>query len=182
MIDDMRSVRSLAAVLVVLVFGAGCAGEVVELDENAVRAGQESNTATGPVEADDPYGACERDTSDPNRPFHYVCTAGGGDCTGWGSGTAVCSAVTYQCDYDQVFHQVCDHPCQTAEDCPVPKTGNAHAICQPEVHACQLTCDESTTCPDGYVCTPTADWGLSSGGVPIPAPFMCMQTLVIQGP
>ena len=174
---------SAGSLLIVLTLGvAACGGVAEESREAPLEAGQGSVVASRSANPDDPYGACER-VPEPSQPFHYVCTAGSVDCTGWGGGQTVCNAGTSECINDQTFHLVCDHGCDTANDCPVPTTGTARAICQPDVHACQLTCDESTTCPDGYVCQSTSDWGLStSGGVRIPAPFMCMQTFVIHGP
>jgi hypothetical protein len=117
----------------------------------------------------DPFGAC---LVDQHTHGWFDCSQGNTTCTGWGGGTCV------QGDCPAVYHAVCDHTCQVDADCPVPATGNVQPICQTSVHSCQLPCDNNHSCPNGYVCQSTRDWGLFDGsGNPIPAPFMCMQTI-----
>jgi hypothetical protein len=129
-------------------------------------------TAADPA---DPYGACTlaQAPSPYGAQTTYQCSTGG-DCTGWGSGTVSCPG-----NYDETDHMVCDHPCDTDESCPVPGSGTAIPVCLSTVHACELPCDDTTLCPDGYACQSTDDWGVSSSNK---LPFMCMQTMRVTSP
>lgn len=129
----------------------------------------------GPIDGD-PYGACELDLDTAVFPFR--CNVPDTACTGFGTGTRVIGPETTS--FVETYHVVCDHICETAADCPVPRTGNAEPVCLDSVHACELRCDDDLTCPDGYVCQDTGNWGLSNSYGNIPLPRICMQTFVIE--
>lgn len=120
----------------------------------------------------DPYGSCELTNS---RGLPFACSVSGVPCAGWG-GASLGLCADADCE-TEAFRVVCDHSCAMDIDCPVPSSGNAVPVCISGLHACELPCDESTTCPDGYACESTASWGVEHNGVPATLPFICMQTL-----
>lgn len=120
-----------------------------------------------PARSMDPYGSCQVPEGSTEH-FPFECSTGTTTCTGWGG-----PCTPEGCDD---YYVVCDHTCMSDGDCPVPLTGDAVPVCNESVHACNLVCDETTTCPDGYVCQSTEQWGLlDSNGAPVPPPFLCME-------
>jgi hypothetical protein len=160
----------LGAVSLALLGMPGCEGRLApeiidELHNSGADAPEHAN-------ADDPYGTCVLGGDSDVFPFR--CNRPDTACTGWGGGLSRPCAEG-SCLH-QTFHVVCDHTCETADDCPVPLSGDVVPVCIERVHACQLPCDDDTSCPDGYSCQSTADWGLSDADGPIPLARLCLQT------
>jgi hypothetical protein len=173
---DYRRGSVAAIVLAASALACGCA----PADETAVARNDEALGTVVPnvaADPDDPYTCTARE--DPALPDWFPsieCTASDGGCTGWGGG-GYCDESG--CEVGP-FNTYCDLPCQSDADCPLPLTGTARPICHPGVHACQLPCGDDVACPVGMACMDTSPWGLSDSNGPIPAPFMCMQSLDIE--
>lgn len=150
--------------------GGAAAGGAEGVGGHAV--GGVGNVSVDPVGAAtadpaDPYGSCEPVAEADFPSFPFGCSTPDTACTGWGSA------------FNSTYFVVCDHTCETSADCPTPSTGDAVPTCLDSVHACELPCDDETTCPNGYQCVSTEEWGLSSGGEPVPLPFICMQLYTV---
>lgn len=138
-------------------------------------AGPDSGTGSGnSANPDDPFGAClDTSVGDPS----FACSQRGAPCAGGGHGHSQTGDDGY---ISGEYHVMCDHRCDVDADCPVPETGDSRPVCQTDYQFCQLPCDPSTICPDGYTCQPTDEWLAKDGdGNPIALPFLCMQTITV---
>ena len=144
------------------------------IGENEIAANEIA--ADEPADPDDPFGACEVVGGPTEGLIEFRCSQGGVACTGWGAAGG-CNEIGC---YAEPFNAICDHHCETDADCPVPETGDVEPVCHTGVRACQLPCGPGDTCPDGFTCKSTAEWGLSHESGPIPPPFQCMQTLEVE--
>jgi hypothetical protein len=131
----------------------------------------ELEAITGEVDADEPWGECF-DVSEPgDMPQPSSCSAGG-SCYGLGQLVP---------EEELTWVVGCNHPCETAADCPTPLSGTAVAVCDhagaPEVPgACWLTCDGGAACPDGFECIEGAE--LEGIGPKTGSESACMQVFV----
>lgn len=56
-------------------------------------------------------------------------------------------------DFLEPDYTVCTQPCDQDEDCPVPASGDATAMCAGQGgNQCLLDCSDDATCPDGMEC------------------------------
>jgi hypothetical protein len=155
---------------------AGCGTSALD---DADEQGLAAQSASKPVDPDDPFGACvleqarlEEFLPDYFAPEFGQCTQPDpevtlGACFGWAGPTELC---TYR------YWTYCTHFCHTDADCPSPKTGNAKVACGGAV--CELPCNKNTICPDGFTCADPADRGISGTGV---RP-LCVQYIELEVP
>jgi hypothetical protein len=167
--DYMRILSMLTFAITGLGFCACGAEHVSAVDESD---NELSLIAENPPNPEDPYGSCILDETSSDM-FPFECSANGNTCWGWGEG-GHCDE--NGCDFGP-YYAVCSHTCETDSECPVPITGDAKPICREGHSACELPCDETTTCPDGSTCVATSTPGVIDeiDGNPMPSPYLCMQ-------
>lgn len=146
--------RIIAAVtLSMAALGLGMPGCTAE-HASAIEDSESVQAVTGVADENDPFGSCVLDDTQTEGLFPGTCSSTGGLCDGWSQ--IGCTDNNELCPYGN-FWVRCVHTCEENSDCPVPQTGTAEPRCR---GLCELPCDDSTVCPDGFFC---ADSGLYLG-------------------
>ncbi len=125
----------------------GCTAERA----SAIDVSESVQEVNGVADENDPWGACVVNDTQTEGIFPGSCSNGGLcdalrgalGCTSWEQGL---------CPYGN-FWATCLHECEDNSDCPSPQTGTAQPECGNG--RCQLPCDASTDCPDGFACYDT---------------------------
>lgn len=132
-----------------------------------------------PADPNDPFGSCELVSYEDYDDF--VCSVDGSNCLGGGSLGPNSDGESWTAD----LQNYCLHGCTADSECPVPNTGNAVPRCPlrgGSMAFCELPCDATTTCPDGFVCAwdgNLIDTNEEDGSLKDTARFVCVQHAVV---
>lgn len=155
---------------------SACTAEHVAAIDETSQGVQGEQTQADP---NDPFGSCEVVPYEDYDEFE--CSLDGSDCFGGGSFAPGSDGESWMAD----VRNYCRHVCEIDSDCPVPNTGDAVPRC-PQVGLgngfCELPCDATTTCPDGFVCAwdrNLLDTNEEDGTLKEDARFVCVQHTVV---
>jgi len=152
----------------VLGLASSCAAQHASaVDAKDDELSSETPVDRGEANPNDPFGACVL-VDDLTDIIPFDC-ARGGSCSGYGMG-GPCEGRDGEavCDTGP-FYMICENPCDSDDDCPIPLTGSAAPVCHDEL--CQLPCEDDAECPDGFSCHEARDGDTSS------PPRSCVQIL-----